>query len=130
MDRDALTRAGRRRQALEALEFEREREQALIEQLEHTLAEAQGPQLDEAVFAGMAPEEVEIVRQTLEGPPDDLEEEEFLLEREEFGEEPDEEALEEEIARLERGLVECRRRQQAFERYLAALDTSAQAMSD
>jgi hypothetical protein len=124
VDRDALARAGRRRQVLEALEFERERETALVQQLEHTLAEAEGARLDEPVFAGMAPEAVEIVRETFQGPQEELEDEEFFLEREEFGEEPDPEAVEEEIARLEQQLADCRRRQQAFERYLSGLDMS------
>jgi hypothetical protein len=106
---------------LEALEFERDRETALVEQLEHTLAEADGSGLDETIFAGMEPGDAEIVRETLQGPRDELEEEEFFLEREAFGSEPDPEALEEEIARLEHQLAECRRRQQAFERYLAGL---------
>ena len=105
----------------EALEFERDRETALVEQLEHTLAEADGSGLDETIFAAMEPEEVEIVRETLLGPQEQLEEEEFFLEREEFGSEPDPEAVEEEIARLEQELADCRRRQQAFERYLTGL---------
>ena len=69
--RRALARAGRRRQVLEALEFERGRETVLVEQLEHTLAEADGAGLDEAIFAGMEPEQVEIVRGVLHGPSED-----------------------------------------------------------
>jgi hypothetical protein len=108
---------------LEALEFERERETVLAEQLEQTLTETEGARLDEAVFAGMTPEEVEIVRGLLEDPAED-EDEEIQVERDLFGSEPDPEAVEEEIARLERELADCRRRQQAFERYLSGLDRS------
>ena len=122
MDRETLARAGRRRQVLEALEFEREREAVLVEQLEHTLAEADGAGLDEAIFAGMEPEQVEIVRGLLHGPSEDEEDEEILIEREIFGPDPDDdESVEEEIARLEQELADCRTRQQAFERYLAGL---------
>jgi hypothetical protein len=122
MDREALARAARRRQALEALEFERERESALVEQLEHTVADAEGRRLDEAIFAGMEPEQVEIVRGVLHGPSEDEEDEEILIEREIFGPDPDDdESVEEEIARLEQELADCRTRQQAFERYLAGL---------
>ena len=52
-------------QALEALEFERDREAALRGQLEETVTELEGPNIDEETFAGMDPEDVEIVRQTL-----------------------------------------------------------------
>ena len=108
----------------DALEFERDRETALVEQLEHTLAEADGSGLDETIFAGMEPGDAEIVRETLQGPSEEFEEEEFFLEGEEAGSEPDPDAVEEEIARLEQELADCRRRQQAFERYLSGLDMS------
>jgi hypothetical protein len=122
VDRETLARAGRRRQVLEALEFEREREAVLVEQLEHTLAEADGAGLDEAIFAGMEPEHVEIVRGVLHGPSEDEEDEEILIEREIFRPDPDDdESVEEEIARLEQELADCRARQQALERYLAGL---------
>lgn len=119
-----LARAGRRRQVLEALEFERDRETVLVEQLEHTLAEADGPGLDETVFAGMESGDVEIVRETLLGPQDEFTDEESSLEPEEFDSEPDPNEVEEEIARLEEELADCRRRQQAFERYLSGLAMS------
>ena len=122
MDRGAFARAGRRRQVLEALEFEREREAVLVEQLEHTLAEADGAGLDEAIFAGMEPEQVEIVRGVLHGPSEDEQDEEILIEREIFGPDPEEgDSVAEEIIRLEQELADCRARQQAFERYLTGL---------
>jgi hypothetical protein len=128
VDREALARAGRRRQVEEALEFEREREVVLVEHLEQTLADADGSSLDEAIFAGMAPEEVEIVRGVLAQPAEEMDEE-ILFERETFGSEPDPEEVEEEITRLERELAECRRRQQAFERYVAALNMPTEGIS-
>jgi hypothetical protein len=107
---------------LEALEFERERQAVLVEQLGLTLAEADGAGLDEAIFAGMEPEQVEIVRGVLHGPSEDEVDEEILIESEIFGSDPDDDgSVEEEIARLEQALADCRARQQAFERYLAGL---------
>jgi hypothetical protein len=123
VDREVLARAGRRRQVLEALEFERDRETVLVEQLEHTLAEADGPGLDETVFAGMEAGDAEIVREALLGPQDEFADEESALEPEpEY--EPDPNEVEEEIARLQEELADCRRRQQAFERYLSGLAMS------
>jgi hypothetical protein len=118
VDREAIARAERRRQALEALEFERARAAALRERLESIVVELEGPALDEAAFAQMTPADVEVVRPALQSvdaePPD-----------------PDREAenerettiawLEEEIARLDEELASSSRRQQAFERYLDAL---------
>ena len=121
MDREAITRARRRQQALESLEFEREREAALREQLEAVIAEEEGPRVDEAAFATMEPEDVDIVRDALGAAP--LGPEEAL----EFGLELDElsdnggESIEGEIARLQAEIGESRRRQRAFERYLEAL---------
>jgi hypothetical protein len=118
VEREAIARAERRRQALEALEFERARAAALRERLESIVVELEGPALDEAAFAQMTPADVEVVRPALQSvdaePPD-----------------PDPEAenerettiawLEEEIARLDEELASSSRRQQAFERYLDAL---------
>ncbi len=47
-NRDAHLRAARRRQAQEALAFERDREAMLVSELEDVLAEAEGPRLDAA----------------------------------------------------------------------------------
>ena len=58
VDREAIARAERRRQALEALEFERARAAALRERLEAIVAELDGPALDAAIFARLAPEDV------------------------------------------------------------------------
>lgn len=119
MDRDAIARAQRRRQVLEALEFERDRAEALREQLEVLVTEAEAPRIDEAVFAGMAAEDVEVVRSVLQPGEQVGPEEEWLPIEEE--EEADPGEREAEIARLEEEVASSRRRQEAFERYLEAL---------
>jgi hypothetical protein len=122
VDREAMARAARRRQAQDALTFEREREAMLIEQLEDVLGESDGSRVDEAAFAAMEPEAVSLVRALLDSGEPEVEDE--------FGnvvfDEPDEadEAVlrEQELTRLEEVLEECRRKQRALEQYLAALD--------
>ena len=119
VDRKTIARTERRRQALEALEFERARAAALQERLEAIVAELDGPALDATIFADLAPGEVEIVRAALQS--DETEPAEAL-----DGElaDPREEQkawLEEELVRLEEELASSDGRQQAFERYLDAL---------
>jgi hypothetical protein len=118
VDREAIARAERRRQALEALEFERARATALRERLEAVIVEVDGPALDEAAFAQMAPADIEVVRPTLQSV--DAEPTDPEPEAEDGGGEMIE-WLEEEIARLDEELASSSRRQQAFERYLDAL---------
>jgi len=126
VDRDAIARNQRRRFIGDAVELEQGREAALHEQLEETVAELEGPRVDEEAFARMAPGDADIVRIVLRG--QNLGEE--ILE-----EEPDEDwlapeadpeaeshALLAEIARLEEEIAESRRRRDAFQRYVAALD--------
>ena len=118
VDRETIARAERRRQALEALEFERARATALRERLEAVVVELEGPALDEAAFAQMTPADVEVVRpalQSVDAEPTDSEPEA------ENGREATIAWLEEEIARLDEELASSSRRQQAFERYLDAL---------
>src|SRR2546423_13254656 len=67
VDRDAHVRAARRRQALDALVFEQEREAMLVEQLEDVLAEAEGARLDVGLFAQMSPDEARLVQAALGG---------------------------------------------------------------
>ena len=119
VDREAIARAERRRQALEALEFERARAAALRERLESIVAELDGPAVDEAIFAQLAPEDVEVVRPALQG--DEAEPvESFEVELDDV--EADTTAwLEEEIVRLQEEIATSTGRQQAFERYLEAL---------
>jgi hypothetical protein len=128
MDRQAIVRAQRRRQATEALEFERARAEALRERLETIVAELDGPPLDEAVFATMPPEQAAVVRVELYGEEPEQPEDEWISFEEDLEADPllDAAEQEEEIARLEEEIAGSVRRQQAFEAYLAAIDgTSA-----
>jgi hypothetical protein len=120
VDREGLAREGRRRQALEALEFERARGTALQERLETFVTEIDGPAVDEPIFARMGADEAAMVRaelQPFEPEPIELDEGE-----EEDSREPDEVLQAAEIERLQREISESRERQRAFERYLELLD--------
>jgi hypothetical protein len=124
MDREAIARAVRRRQVQETLDFEREREQTLIEQVELVIGEAEGSRVDTAAFEKMSPEDVQIVKAELDPPAygagdgTGFFERDDLFDLDEF-EEVDPHA--EELARLNVELEECRRRQQAFSAYIDAL---------
>ena len=123
MDKEQIARAVRRRQVTESLEFEREREQTLKEQIELVIAEAEGKRVDEAVFARMSPEDAAIVNAELNPPGYDAEDDENeFFERDDvinFEDPIDEQA--EELARLNGEVEDCRRRQRAFQAYLDAL---------
>lgn len=129
MDRDAIARGQRRRQAEEALEVERDRMAMLEGQIEELVTELIGTRIDDEAFATMAPEDVETVRAVLDPQPEyEVDEEWIEPEGEEMVEdEPVDEAndpdaeVEAEIARLEAEIVVSRQRQQALERYLEAL---------
>ena len=127
MDRDAIVRSRRRDQALEALEFERERERALAHQIGAILVEAEGPRVDQEAFGRMEEVDVALVRELLDEP-----EWTFEAEGAELGDDPDaglprdegEQGVDEdEIGRLESEIVRCRDRQRALERYVEALGT-------
>ncbi len=107
MDREAVARARRREQALENLEFERERETALAGQLGEVLIEAHGWRSDRELLSQLEPEQARALRDAaFEAlPPDESQVAE----------------LEEEIVRLEGELEECGLRQRAYERYLEVL---------
>ena len=129
MDLREIARGRRRRQGLEALEFERDREAALREQLEETITELEGASVDHETFARMAPEDVDIVRQTLfdmgdafEAGVDGEADEDWLAEFME-GESPEVDREERlgEVTRLEEQIEDSKRRQHALERYLEAL---------
>jgi hypothetical protein len=126
VDRDAIAREQRRRHAAEALEFERQREAELTDQIDVIVTEREGPRIDEETFARMAPEDVETVRSLLspDGAPE-LDEEDWLrFEDDADDEEPaeaEDDFLEEEIGRLQGEVAESRRRQKALQRYLDAL---------
>lgn len=121
VDREAIARARRRQQILEALESERDREKALTEQLAETVTSADGPRLDESVFERMAPDDVTLVREALAEEQLDLGEEADEFSFDVDSEEEPGDSLEDEIERLGRELELCRRRQQAYERYLELL---------
>jgi hypothetical protein len=125
MDVDAIARAQRRRLALEALEFQRDREAALHEQLEAVVGEIQGPRIDEAAFTRMAPEDVELARGILEPSLDSVEPDLDVLDEEWIvGDETPEmesEDYEAELGRLQGEIAASRRLQQALLSYLEAL---------
>jgi hypothetical protein len=130
VDLREIARAQRRRQAQEALHFERDREAALRGQLEETATELEGPNIDEETFAEMDPQDVAIVRQTLLDAGEAFEEgftegegEDWLEEFRIDGESPEQVREERlgEVARLETEIKGSRRRQQALERYVEAL---------
>jgi len=130
VDRDSIARAQRRRQAEETLDAERDRMAMLAGQIEELVAELIGARIDEEAFATMTPEDAETVRELLGAPPDFEVDEEWAddeVEGAEAGADDPAEAedpaaeLEAEISRLEAEIAVSRRRQQALERYLAAL---------
>lgn len=132
MDHEAIARQQRLRLAREALEFEVGREAALGDQLQETIAEVEGPAIDERVFARMASEDVELVRAALG---DDFADE-LTAESDEadewFVEEGDEaeivaEDRESEISRLEAEIRDSRRRQAALQRYVEALEADSRS---
>jgi hypothetical protein len=124
VDVEAIARNRRRQQVLDALEFERDREEALREQLAEAVTEFEGSRIDEAVYARMSEEEAAIVRETLRPPVLDLEEEDWIrFDRDDLDAEvPDARAeYEAELARLEEEIADAQRRQRAFEHFLEAL---------
>jgi hypothetical protein len=124
VDRDAIARAQRRREAHEALQFERDRTTSLEEQVEAIVAELEGPRIDEEAFARMSPEDAQAARALLQPDGGPGSGEDWLeLDDEPAESEPDEtrEEIEEEIARLEEEIAASRRRQEVLERYIEAL---------
>lgn len=133
MDRDAIARAGRRREVLEALTFEREREAALLEQIDAVVLEEEGPRIDRAVRAALAPADVLLVEGIL-GPTEGDEEPEeafdagaaFLADDEPSDETPDED----EIGRLRGEVERSQARQGALERLARLLEEPLDASRD
>jgi hypothetical protein len=123
MDRLAIARAERRRQATEELEAERGRADQLRDEITRLVVELEGPRLDDETFARLEPEDVELVRSALQdGTPTDEEDGEWLDADDPWRDEETQRAeVEAEIARLEQEIAASARRQEAFERYLAAL---------
>jgi hypothetical protein len=119
VDRDAIVRSRRREDALEALEFEHQREQALAGQIDAIVVEEDGSRVDEQVFARMEPDDVALVRELL-GNGGRMTDDDGDDWPDEAGDEAND-ADADEIARLEAEIAECRRRQQALERFIEAL---------
>lgn len=127
-----MARTARKRQADEALAFERERADTLRDEIERLVAELEGPKVDEDAFARMAPEDAALVRgliQPADVPEAEVEDDESWLLYEDDagpGETSDPRAeTEGEIARLEEEVAESGRLQAALERYIEALDGRA-----
>lgn len=118
-----MVRAERRRQATEELEAERDRADSLREEIARLIVELEGPRLDEEAFAQLAPEDVEVVRSALQGDTAiEGDDPEWLDSDDPWRDEETARAdVESEIARLEEEIAVSTRRQEAFERYLAAL---------
>jgi hypothetical protein len=121
VDRQSIARGRRAKLVRELLTEEREREQAIQEALEDRIEEADGPALDEQVLARMNPDEAGLVRSRLSTNIDDGVPPEESWDEDEPETVADTDDLEEEIARLEQELTVCRRRQEAYRRYLDLL---------
>lgn len=123
MDRAAIAREGRRAHALEALAFEREREQALDAQLRQVVLEAEGAHVDALAFAQLTPGDVSRVREALGMLDGEALDDEPLEDDEPEGSADDDDVgPETEIRRLEEELERCRAVQRALERFVEALD--------
>lgn len=131
MDRDALVRGVRRRQAHDALAFERERAALLAEQLEETVASVEGARVDTTLYAQLTTEDVALVRTALrdvlnEGDEDessaddadDLDVEAADDADDDLDEDDPQDEDEAEIARLQDELAQSAQLQAALERYL------------
>jgi hypothetical protein len=108
VERQAIARAKRREEALATLELELEREGAIMTRLEQAVRDLEAWRVDEAVFARMDPEDVELIRGLG-----------FAAQ------EPSVEAvtrLEARVTELEADLAETRRRQLAYRGFIEAID--------
>jgi hypothetical protein len=128
VDRDAIARERRREEALEALEFERERETALHDQIGATVHEEERARIDREALARMDPADAELVREILGDDPYELddsgEDEDWseLLGDLDGEPPPDDEPSPDEIERLRGEIEGSRARQRALERFVEALD--------
>jgi len=125
VDREAMARNQRRRLIGEAVELEQRTEAALLEQLEETVAELEGPRIDEDAFARMTPGDADIVRAVMTGqsPGEEIPEEESDEDWLAPVADPEAERQEllAEIARLEEEITRSQRRREALQRYVDAL---------
>lgn len=137
MDRDAIARRRRRQEVVEALEFEREREAALREQVEETVLEEERSRVDREALARLDPADAEIVRELLDDGgelviwDEEGDEEVFAhadVDDDEGGGAAEEAA--EEIARLLGEIDLSHARQRALERFVRALEQPPTAPAD
>jgi hypothetical protein len=107
-DRLTIARARRRQEAIDSLEFERQRESALNERLEPMIRDAEAWRADELALTALDLDAAETLRQIgfVQGRPAD-----DSLAR-----------IEAQIAELEAQIEDSRRRQRAFEAYAKALE--------
>jgi hypothetical protein len=119
VDRDAIARARRKREVEEELTDERGREEALREQIELIVGEAEGLRIDGALRALLDPDDVELLDDFLltDAPHDTDEPDEAWDE-----EEDDDVGVDAEVARLLDEIARSQARQQALERAARLLD--------
>ena len=110
MDRDRIARAKRRQEALDALEYEQTREEALRDRLAQSVADADGWRADHFAFERLQPAHVAALR-------------EIGFDAAEPGYDA-RERFEDEIREAEAELATTRLRREALERYLAVLGDS------
>jgi hypothetical protein len=133
VNRDAIARERRRREAVEALEFEQQREAALREQIEETILEEERQRVDREALAQLDPAEADLVREIL-GTDDEADEDDEALEEwdemladfaEEVEDAADDAGAGDEIERLNAEIEGSRSRQRALERFVDALGRAA-----
>ncbi len=126
MDRDAIARERRRREALDALEFERDREATLRDQVDEIVLEQERARIDSDAFARMEPEDADIVRDILGDEVDSDDEvdewEDPFAGLDDEVEPEDDEPTPDEVGRLLGVIEDSRLRQRALERFVAALE--------
>lgn len=122
MDRDAIARARRRRELGEALDEERAREAALLEQVELVVTEEEGARIDRELLELLEPAEAALLADlftvSTDGDGDELEWED------------DAEAAEDEVARLLEEIEHSRARQRALERAVTLVGPLGDAPHD
>lgn len=133
MDRDAIARERRRREAVEAIEFEQEREAVLRDQIEAIVLEGERERVDGEALARLDPADAAVVREILGDDGDDVTEHDdaddwesdFVDLDDEPDAEDDSDSMADEIGRLQGEIAESQRRQQALARFVSALEEPA-----
>jgi hypothetical protein len=113
MSREEIATRRRRQEALDSLDFERQREVALTQRLEPMIRDAEAWRADERALGAMSPDDADTLREigfALQRPPEDSSA-----------------SIEAQIAELEAQIADSQRRQRAFAAYADALATSDDA---